>query len=183
MSIHHAITEAVNTEFLAWANKQVKDGSVLDISPAKYPSADQPFAVRSYGFEFEYPINPDFNKLPSITLNYGKFREGPEGIVQADSTIYTLVAHAVVKSLDGSEANGEPRTLLQSCNDMHVAMRRLYLSLLTMGLSTEDGTVDRIKMARGMSGEGKFTNYEYQQFYFDFYITEAKPPVFPTQDI
>ena len=168
-----------------------------------YPTVDQPFSIKSYGFELEYPINPDLDRLPSLTLTYGGFREGQPGLVQAVSTIFTLTVYATVKKLsavdteyynrDGTPAidplknerlSHGPRNLFQSCSDMHSAMISFvsYLNMYPLGDYTgeieNNATVDRVKLARGRSGEGKFTEVEFLQFYFDFYITEALPSVF-----
>ena len=163
MTIYDRICETVDERLKLWTEP---------------PTADRPFQLKTYGFEFEYPINPRLEKLPSLTLTYGGFREAPPELAQADATIFTLTIYTVLKALTGAETGGEPRDLLQACRDMHTAMIKLKNFLLTSGFSAEDGVVDRVKLARGRSGEGKFTKVELLQFYFDFYITEELPSVF-----
>ena len=196
--IYSLVCEAVNAELLTWA--QEKRADIPPGEQIRYPTVAQPFILRSYGFELAYPINPDPEKLPSLTLTYGGMREGPEGLVQANSRIFTLTMYAVVKALEETDfESGErdnyiltdgvdykpgdyaPRDLLTVCTDMHAAMTRLALKLDTLGLATADGhgVVDRVVLARMRSGEGKFSGVEFLQFYFDFYITEALPSVFP----
>jgi len=179
MSIYHEISNAVDAQFLQWANK-VRRGEMLeDISPVLYPSEDQPFLIKSYGYELEYPINPDLTKLPSITLANGGYREGVDGLTQEDSTIFTLVVYAIVKALPAAEAyDNKARNLVDSGNDVRAAMDRLHIFLLTAGLSADDAYVDTVKLARGRSGEGKFTKVEMLQFFFDFHIKRELPSVF-----
>ena len=164
MTIYDRICETVDERLKLWTEP---------------PTADRPFQLNTYGFEFEYPINPRLEKLPSVTLTYGGFREGPPDLAQADATIFTLTIYTVLKALTAAETfDNKDRDLLQACRDMHAAMIKLKNYLLTAGLTAEDGVVDQVKLARGRSGEGKFTKVELLQFYFDFYITEELPSVF-----
>ena len=124
------------------------------------------------------PLNVKSEILPVIFTAYGGTREAPPGLVQTETMIFSMIVYAIVKELPKGyfdDDSDHARTLLQASADMQALMRKVAVDMNTFALQTEDAVVERVRLGRVRSGEGKFEDREFLQFTIDYYLIENLP--------
>ena len=151
--------------------------------PDKSLDTTKPVMLESLLARFTLPTDLK-DALPAVSFGYGGSRLVDGGFTQEERNIFSVYVYPIVPILEDilpltdTEYDEKSGTaLLKSASAMEETIRLITHDLNAYTITSDDGCnyVEGVSVGQVLTGEGKFTEYEFMEFRIDFQVAYTIP--------